>query len=419
MNAQAKIIQRTYLILTFMSTLSFSLIWGINTLFLLSAGLSNLQAFTANAFFTAGQVLFELPTGVIADAWGRRTSYLLGAVTLILSTLLYVLFWYITAPFWMWGLVSLFIGLGFTFFSGATEAWLIDALAYAEYTGDMEPVFAKGQVATGASMLLGSVAGGVVAQFTNLGIPYVLRGILLIIVFVIAFLFMKDIGFTPTKPQHPLQEMKKLFIQSVTYSFKSRPIRWLMLSTPFTTGASFYAFYALQPYLLELYGNPNAYSIAGLAAAGIAGAQIVGGLITPIVLNLFRRRTTILLSSICLSSLGLFLLGIFPNFYLALIFGAIWAISFAISAPVYLSLINALIPSQQRATVLSFNNLIGSSGGVVTQPGLGQAADLFGYAATYVMASVITFMGLLFIFFARFENIKEDRIVKGSQNSKK
>lgn len=410
MNAQAKAIQRTYLILTFMSTLSFSLIWGINTLFLLNAGLSNLEAFTANAFFTAGQVIFELPTGVIADSWGRRTSYLLGTLTLILSTLLYVLFWYISAPFWMWGLVSICLGLGFTFFSGATEAWLTDAMAHAKYTKSMDAVFAKGQVATGASMLLGSVAGGVIAQVTNLGVPYLVRGALLIITFVIAFLFMKDLGFSPARSHHLFRDMKTLFTQSITYSLKNRPVRWLMLSTPFTTGTSIYAFYALQPYLLELYGNPNAYSIAGLAAAGIAGAQIVGGLITPLVLHRFKRRTMILLSSICLSSLGLLFLGLCGNFYLALIFGALWAISFAVSSPIYLALINAFIPSQQRATVLSFNNLIGSSGGVVSQPALGQAADAFGYAITYVMTAVMTSIGLLFILLARFENTKEDRI---------
>lgn len=416
MNAQAKNIQNTYLTLTFMSTLSASLIWGINTLFLLDAGLNNLQAFTANAFFTAGQVVFEIPTGIVADSWGRRLSYLLGALVLMLSTLIYVLFWYVTAPFWMWGVVSIFIGLGFTFFSGATEAWLIDAMAYAKYDEGMESVFAKGQVATGASMLLGSVAGGVVAQFTNLGIPYVLRGVLLIITFIIAFIFMKDLGFIPTKPKHLLQESKKLFNQSITYGLKNRPVRWLMLSTPFTGGAAIYAFYALQPYLLELYGNPNAYSIAGLAAAGIAGAQIVGGLITSTVLSLFRRRTTILLSAICLSSLGLLFLGLFTNFYLALIFGAVWAISFAISAPVYLALINALIPSKQRATILSFNNMMSSSGGVVSQPALGQAADVFGYAITYVMTSAITLIALLFTLLARFENVVEDRIVKKSQD---
>lgn len=395
-----------------MSTLSFSLIWGINTLFLLSAGLSNLEAFTANAFFTAGQVLFELPTGIFADSWGRRASYLLGVLTLMVSTLCYVLFWYIAAPFWMWGLVSIFIGLGFTFFSGAMEAWLTDALAYAQYTGDMESVFAKGQVATGASMLLGSVAGGVLAQFTNLGIPYLVRSTLLMVTFVIAYLFMKDLGFSPTRPRHFFQEMKKLFAQSITYSLKNRPVRWLMLSTPFITGTSIYAFYALQPYLLELYGNPNAYTIAGLAAAGIAGAQILGGLVVPFVHHLFKRRTTILLISICLSSLGLFLLGLFMNFSLALIFGAVWAVSFAVINPVYLALINALIPSQRRATVLSFNNLIGSSGGVISQPLLGQAADLFGYAVTYVLTAAITFIGAPFLLLAHFENTEKDHIEK-------
>lgn len=93
-------IQRTYLVLTLLSTLSASFIWGINTLFLLDAGLSNTEAFAANAFFTAGQVLFEIPTGVVADTRGRRTSYLLGAFTLLLSTLLYLFMWQTNAPFW-------------------------------------------------------------------------------------------------------------------------------------------------------------------------------------------------------------------------------------------------------------------------------------------------------------------------------
>ena len=71
-------IQRTYLLLLIGNTLAASLIWGINTIFLLDAGLSNLEAFTANAFFTAGMVLFEVPTGIVADTVGRRASYLLG-----------------------------------------------------------------------------------------------------------------------------------------------------------------------------------------------------------------------------------------------------------------------------------------------------------------------------------------------------
>ena len=66
-----------------LTTLSASLIWGINTLFLLDAGLNNLEAFAANAFFTAGMMVFEVPTGVVADLRGRRVSFLVGALTLM------------------------------------------------------------------------------------------------------------------------------------------------------------------------------------------------------------------------------------------------------------------------------------------------------------------------------------------------
>src|SRR3954463_16796093 len=173
----AQRIQRTYLVLTTVTTLATSFIWGVNTLFLLDAGLSNTEAFAANAFYAIGQVLFEVPTGVVADTRGRRFSYMLGAATLLASTVLYLVMWQIHAPFVGWALASALLGLGFTFFSGATEAWLVDALAFTGYQGTLEGVLARGQTVAGAAMLAGSVAGGLVAQMTNLGVPYVIRSV--------------------------------------------------------------------------------------------------------------------------------------------------------------------------------------------------------------------------------------------------
>src|SRR4051794_18649419 len=170
-------IQRTYLTLMLGNTLAASFIWGINTIFLLDAGLSNLEAFAANAFFTAGMVIFEVPTGIVADGVGRRASYLMGTVTLLVTTLLYVLLWDIKAPFWAWALASLGLGLGFTFFSGAVEAWLVDALTETGFTGSLESVFGKGQIVGGAAMLTGSVAGGFLAQRFSLGTPFVVRAV--------------------------------------------------------------------------------------------------------------------------------------------------------------------------------------------------------------------------------------------------
>src|SRR5947207_14662944 len=121
-------VERTYLGLTLLTTLAASFIWGISTLFLLDAGLNNAEAFAANAFFTVGQVIFEVPTGVVADTRGRQFSYVLGAGTLLASTPLYLVMWQLRAPLWGWAIASILLGLGFTFFSGATEAWPVDAL---------------------------------------------------------------------------------------------------------------------------------------------------------------------------------------------------------------------------------------------------------------------------------------------------
>src|SRR5688500_2769565 len=215
----ARSIQRTYLLLMLGNTLAASFIWGINTIFLLDAGLSNLEAFGANAFYTAGMVLFEVPTGIVADTVGRRASYLLGTVTLSASTLLYVLLWQVEAPFWQWALVSVFIGLGFTFFSGAVEAWLVDALTATGFTGQMEAVFARGQIVGGAAMLTGSVAGGFIAQQASLGLPFVLRGAILVVMFVLAFRLMHDVGFTPERGGRVLNEVRKISSASIEYGW--------------------------------------------------------------------------------------------------------------------------------------------------------------------------------------------------------
>ncbi|HEY9349423.1 MAG TPA: MFS transporter, partial [Acidothermales bacterium] len=356
-------IKRTYYVLLLGNTLATSLIWGINTIFLLDAGLSNLEAFAANAFFTAGMVLFEVPTGIVADMWGRRTSFLLGTLTLAIATALYVLLWQIDAAFWLWALVSLFLGLGYTFFSGATEAWLVDALTASEFTGPLEPVFARGQVLSGVGMLVGAVGGGYIAQFTNLGVPFVLRALVLAVMFVVAVILMHDVGFTPKRGGGAWSEIKEITRNSVEYGWRVPAVKYLMIAGVFTGGVVVYVFYALQPYLLDLYGDSEAYGIAGLAAAIIAGAQILGGLASGRLRGLFRRRTTAILVGEGISVLSILLIGLIANFWAAIALIVVWGLMYSAALPIRRAYINGLIPSQQRATILSFDSLMASSGG--------------------------------------------------------
>lgn len=408
MTTEARKILKTYLTLTLLSTLASSFIWGINTLFLLDAGLSITEAFAANAFFTVGQVLFEVPTGVVADTVGRRTSYLLGSVTLFLSTAFYLLLWQVQGPFWLWAVSSILLGLGFTFFSGATEAWLVDGLKHAKYEGPLDNVFAKGQMVGGVAMLVGTIGGGVIAQFTNLGVPYVLRVILLAVTFVVALIAMHDIGFSPRKRVSVSKEVKHILQNSIHHGLGNPPVRWVMLAAPFTAGVGIYGFYAMQPYLLELYGNTSSYAIAGLAAAIVATTQIVGGFTAPYIRGLFKLRTSALLAGVGMSAMALIGIGVLSNFWLALGLLSIWGAVFAASIPIRQAYLNSLIPSAQRATVLSSDNLLASSGGVVVQPGLGKVADVHSYGMSYIVGGCIELLALPFILLARRQHAKAD-----------
>jgi MFS family permease len=407
---EAKRVQGTYLLLTLLSTLSASFIWGINTLFLLDAGLNNAEAFAANAFFTAGMVIFEVPTGALADTWGRRSSYLLGAATLLCSTLLYLAMWRANAPLWGWAIASMLLGLGFTFFSGATEAWLVDALAFSGYKESLESVMARGQVVGGAAMLAGSVAGGMIAQVTNLGVPYMIRSGCLGLTLVAAFFLMKDLGFRPDRSKRPLEEVRRVVRSSLDYGWRNPPARWLMLAGLGAGGVSMFAFYALQPYLLELYGNRKAFGIAGLAAAIVAGSQMVAGLIVPRVRRLFHRRTDALIAAYAIGVACLALLGMTASFTVAIVLLVIWGLTFSMEMPIRQAYLNGIIPSENRATVLSFDNLMASAGGVAAQPALGRAADVGGYPAAYMISAAIQLVAMPFLVLARRTKAPSDRI---------
>jgi MFS family permease len=403
-------IVRTYLALMLTNTLASSLIWGINTIFLLDAGLSNTQAFLANSFFTVGQVLFEIPTGIVADVQGRRFSYMLGALTLAVCTLLYLGAWQIHAPMWIWAISSILLGLGFTFFSGATEAWLVDALKFSDHKGSLDAVFGKGQMMSGLAMLIGSVSGGVIAQLVGLSAPYILRVALLFVNFAIAFMWMKDLGFTPVKSTHVVKDIRDLFTTSIDLGWRKPAVRWIMLAAPFTAGVGFYAFYAMQPYLLDLYQNDKAYAIAGVGAAIVAGAQIVGGMSVGKVRTFFKTRTTLLITSIVLNTLLLILIGLNTNFWIAIVLMSGWGLVFAATQPVRQAYLNGQIPSAKRATVLSFDNSISSAGGAVVQPILGRSADMWSYGASFIVGGVFSAIALPFTFLAKREKVEADTI---------
>ena len=110
------------------------------------------------------------------------------------------------------------------------------------------------------------------------------------------------------------------------------------------------------------------------------------------------------------SAIAILFAGITSSFYVALILIFIWGLMFAALMPITAAYLNGLIPSAQRATVLSFNSLMGSSGGIVIQPMLGRAADVWSYSTSFMVASFIQIGALPFILRAQKEKAKSDII---------
>ena len=276
-------------------TLSASLIWGVNTLFLLDAGLDILGVFIANATFTASMAVFEIPTGVVADTVGRRFSFLVSIVIVFVGTLGYVGLSAVGGGLLAFCAMSVVLGLGYTFYSGAVEAWLVDALHATGLDGQLDRVFARGSMVTGAAMLIGTVAGGLLGSL-DLVWPFLLRSGLLLLVFSIAFLSMHDLGFRrrPLSVAALPRDMRLVTQTSMVYGWQRTSVRLLMMTSVFQLGFLSWALYAWQPYFLDLLDS-NAVWVAGLIAALISLGTMAGNTLVEWFTRYCGRRTTLLL----------------------------------------------------------------------------------------------------------------------------
>lgn len=400
----------TYMALASLYTLAASMIWSVNTLFLLDAGLSLSEVFIANALFSVGMVAFEIPTGVVADTIGRRVSYLLSVAILAGTTFLYLMAAQAGAGVVVFGLVSVLMGLGFTFFSGALEAWLVDALGTLEEDDHLDHVFARAAKVNGTAMFIGTISGGLLGQI-DLAVPFAARSGLLIVVFVLAWRGMYEIGFEPQKLH--LRDVPAAMADQartgIAEGWRQPGLRLLMLSATMRAIFFGWAFYAAQPYFLELL-NRDAVWVVGLVIAGVSLATIVGNQIVETLSKRCAKRTTLLLWASVVSTCSAVTIGLTSNFVVALIGLLLVAMAMGVVNPVRQAYLHAVTESRHRATVVSFDAMVGSIGGAGGQVGLGALSDQRSLSAGYVVGGVATAAALPLLFLLRRLGGPADRI---------
>ena len=95
------------------------------------------------------------------------------------------------------------------------------------------------------------------------------------------------------------------------------------------------------------------------------------------------------------------LIGLSDNFWVVIVLIVLWELADSAAQPIRQAYLNGMIPSQQRATILSFDSLINSAGGIVAQPALGRSADVWGYQVSYLLSAAGSALALPFIVRAR------------------
>jgi MFS family permease len=213
---------------------------------------------------------------------------------------------------------------------------------------------------------------------------------------------MHDIGFQPrsvtwrTLPS----EANTVASAGIRHGWGSRPLRLIMVAGAIQTGVFMWAWYAWQPYFLELLER-DAVWVAGVVAALLSLAMIAGNSLVKLFTRYCGRRTTMLLWTAAGFSVASIGVGLASSFPIALAFLLLSAVAMGVQMPVRQAFINAIAPSAERATVVSFDSMISGVGGIAGQAGLGFYSERQGYAAAYVAGGVVVAVAAPFVVVAR------------------
>lgn len=358
-------------------------------------GLNLTQVMILQSWFVFWIFILEIPTGAIADRFGRKTSLILGSVIMIITPIIYAsipnFFIFMIGEF-LWALAS-------SLFSGAYEALIYDTLRKIRKTYQSKMVFARSRSFELMGLAISSLIGGFIALKFGLRLTMMSLSI--------PFLLVLFIAFTLKEPKIE-KEKRKEYISIIKGGIKELKRNKVLQILVFD-----FVSIATIVYLLRiLYQAFMQHLMIKISYFGIAMAGIV--IIQLILINSYRWFEKILKSKrkfiFYLSFFtGLFtLLALACGFYrldfLAVAF-IILAIGFGYSrTPLMISYINKYISSKVRATTLSTISMINTAVLVVVNPLIGRLAD---WSLNYTLL----FLGMVAIFFSLISRVEEEHLI--------
>ena len=381
-----------YLLLSGGSALLYFMVFTVNLLYHVeTVGLSPLQLVLVGTVLETVIVLFEIPTGVVADLVSRRRSVLIGFVL-------------VGAGFIVEGSFPVFIailtaqvlwGIGYTFTSGATEAWITDEVGE-EHVG---PVLLRGNQAELTGTIGGILLGTGLGLFA-IQLPIILGGVGFLALSVVLLRIMPETRFHPT-PREDRSSWRHM-VATARDGFaiaRARPVVRVLLATSFVIGFASESFDRLwTKHLIDNFRFPGLPGDNDLVLwFGII--TLIGTVLSLVAAEALKRfhpeslqpgTPTKMLASLAAGRVIVTLLfALAGSLWLAL--GMFWLRGLLGNAsyPIGNAWMNRNIDSRTRATVISFREQVASFGEIGGGPPLGWIGSGFGVRAALIASALV------------------------------
>ncbi|NLW03362.1 MAG: MFS transporter [Clostridiaceae bacterium] len=367
-------------------------------LYLASRGMNLVQIGILEAIFHIANMLCEVPTGYIADRFGRKTSRLLGRAAAFISSIVMIS----GSNFWHFALGIVFTSLSYNLESGAGDALIYDSMVECGQEDGYMKVRGRQEICYQAARLVSLIGGGLIATYS-----YVLAYIITAAIHLASFLF----SFSFREPDVGRTQGRIKFFGHIVDSFRVvwehkgiiKYIFYIEGFSLFWTTLFFYFqnFLKSKGYIEFQIGLVLAASaVAGLLASTVAyriekrlGERKLILTATPIAILLFS-----MIAFTNMESLALILLS------------GMEAILFV----VFSDYINRQIPSRQRATILSFESMAFSVMMIAFFPAVGAISEHLGFKTAFTF---ITGLALVLMTISTILMLKDKRVEKEPEQS--
>ncbi len=380
---------KVYYITQFATAFCWGSIFPVYVLYFRNYDLNLFQIALMAAIFEASILIFELPTGLVADIYGRKISLVLSNAVLFIGGLIFLSFPSLIG--FIFG--EIIIGLGDTLKSGAFEAWIFDSLKYEGKEKKTKFVFSQGKRYQTSGRLIGMILGGYIG-FWNIRFvwyPYVFG-------FLVTFLFLL---FAMREEYWQKGEEKKgVFRQikdTVNKSLKVVRCEKMVFALIFLGLFFSFSFETISQFW-QVHFSENLSVATSYFGWIVAGASLLVILLVNKITKFtekFRRETTLLIILKIGFFISLMIIAFTKSPFIAIIFFILLQAFEGFSEPIFLDIFNRHIPSEQRATLLSFQSMTGSAGEVLAGLCIGVFALRFGLRLTFGLGSLVLISGLV------------------------